>query len=290
MALRTSSTWLRAKRLVRCSALPHNGRSFLRQSLVAASLSVVLLAVSSRAAAQQSDSLWQDEWNRVTAAEVAISVGLFGAATLGFLFAVRDDTSWHGGILFDDAVRNGLTLQSRGGRDASRWISDITLAAEFLYPTAVDAGLIAWLLEEDPDTAWQILGMDALSFSVTAASLVLARIIVNRERPYVQECAADPAYSGRCGESDHPSFFSGHTAFAFTGAGLVCAHHLNLRLHGGGAPDTIACVSALVLAASTSLLRLFADEHYVSDVLVGAVIGFGSGFVLPTAIHYGFED
>jgi hypothetical protein len=32
------------------------------------------------------------------------------------------------------------------------------------------------------------------------------------------------------------SFISGHTLMAFTGAGLICAHHSHLPLYGGGVP------------------------------------------------------
>ena len=42
----------------------------------------------------------------------------------------------------------------------------------------------------------------------------------------------------------------------------------------------------LGVAATTALLRVATDVHYVSDVLVGATIGTTTGLLLPWALHY----
>ena len=42
-------------------------------------------------------------------------------------------------------------------------------------------------------------------------------------------------------------------------------------------------VLATVVTATT---RLIADRHYASDDLIGAAIGFGSGYGLPWLLHY----
>jgi membrane-associated phospholipid phosphatase len=60
-----------------------------------------------------------------------------------------------------------------------------------------------------------------------------------------------------------------------------------LPLYGGGLPDVLACAIPLVVATGVSVLRLAADRHYASDVIVGALAGFGGGFGLPTLLHYG---
>jgi hypothetical protein len=36
------------------------------------------------------------------------------------------------------------------------------------------------------------------------------------------------------------------------------------------------------------VLRIVYDEHWASDVLVGATVGTLSGYVLPSLLHYGF--
>jgi membrane-associated phospholipid phosphatase len=40
------------------------------------------------------------------------------------------------------------------------------------------------------------------------------------------------------------------------------------------------------VAATTALLRVATDVHYVSDVLVGGTIGTTTGLLLPWALHY----
>jgi len=62
---------------------------------------------------------------------------------------------------------------------------------------------------------------------------------------------------------------------------------LHLALYGNRAADILACTGTLALAGVTSGLRVFGDRHYVSDVLVGAMIGFGVGYGVPTLLHYG---
>ena len=80
---------------------------------------------------------------------------------------------------------------------------------------------------------------------------------------------------------------SGHTTIAFTGAGLICAHHQNLPLYGGGAPDLIACITALTAATTAGAMRVAADKHYSTDVLLGAGVGLFGGYGLPMLLHYG---
>src|SRR6185369_8075255 len=81
-------------------------------------------------------------------------------------------------------------------------------------------------------------------------------------------------------------FPSGHAVSAFTAAGLSCVHHAHLPLYGGGLPDALACAAALTVASGVGVVRIMGDRHYVSDVIVGAAIGFLVGFGLPSLLHY----
>ncbi|HEV8549343.1 MAG TPA: phosphatase PAP2 family protein, partial [Polyangiaceae bacterium] len=83
------------------------------------------------------------------------------------------------------------------------------------------------------------------------------------------------------------SFMSGHTTIAFTGAGLICAHHQHLPLYGGGAPDLLACIAALGAATTAGAMRVAADKHYATDVLLGMGVGLFAGYGLPNLLHYG---
>jgi membrane-associated phospholipid phosphatase len=62
--------------------------------------------------------------------------------------------------------------------------------------------------------------------------------------------------------------------------------HENLAYYGGAA-DRIACYTALGLATATGLLRVTSNNHYLSDIVVGAVIGLSMGYLLPRFVYFG---
>lgn len=82
---------------------------------------------------------------------------------------------------------------------------------------------------------------------LTYAAVFAAKLLVHRARP----CAPDS-----CGASNpNYSFFSGHSALAFSTV--------------GGARLSVS----VPLAAMTGALRVSAGKHYVSDVVTGALVG-----------------
>jgi membrane-associated phospholipid phosphatase len=107
--------------------------------------------------------------------------------------------------------------------------------------------------------------------------------IASRERPYGRTCGTpeQPDLTGDCQFNDrYRSFFSGHTAFAFMSAGLICVHHTKLDLLGGPG-DAISCVAGYTGAAATGVLRIVGDKHYLSDVVVAAGVGTLIGVGVP---------
>ena len=70
--------------------------------------------------------------------------------------------------------------------------------------------------------------------------------------------------------SNNKSFPSGHTSTSFVGAGYFCAY------------DSKLCIPAVLIASSVGYLRIGADKHWLSDVLVGAGLGFAGGRLVPT--------
>jgi membrane-associated phospholipid phosphatase len=197
-----------------------------------------------------------------------------------------DKAKWNGGVLFDSAVRDFLRLSSRDARDRAATVGNVMLSTLVAYPIVVDAALDAGWVQNDSQMAIQMALMDARAFLLTGLGVLLFKQIVARERPYQSECS-DPNYDGGCNTGDsRVSFFSGHTAFSFTGAGLICAHHKGLELAGGMSP----CYVSVGAAFAVGLTRILADRHYASDVLVGATIGWLSGYVMTRAFHYSEAD
>jgi membrane-associated phospholipid phosphatase len=190
---------------------------------------------------------------------------------------------WTSGIVSDDDLRDALRAGSRSGRDAAASASD-----------AVSIGLLAWLLVadsalvrgwDDQKEMWRI-NLDSLAANLVATRLV--KVTVGRQRPFVDGCERDFGSHEDCDEPDtwNTSFFSEHVSTAATAAGLICVHHLHGDLFGGGAADRIACGAAVSGALATGMLRITADKHWATDVVVGWASGFVFGYLLPRRWYY----
>lgn len=220
----------------------------------------------------------------------ALSLGLAAGLTLG------DPTPaprW-GGNPFDDAVRDGLRLPDRSGRIGAGLASDALVLGLVAFVGGID-GLLVPLLEGDDALAWQATAAFALTLGLTVSLDELVKVAAARARPLTVGCdpGADP--SSCTPPSPGMSFYSGHSAVAFASAGFSCAMHLERAQYGDDAADGVVCGSTLAAAAVVGLLRVLADQHYLTDVLAGAALGFVTGYVMPllfvprrsTATHAG---
>jgi hypothetical protein len=269
-------------------------RRAVRCARVALAFGLGALALSSPAQATEPQRVepdrvaWNPEWPKFRKAELAFTLGLTWQVAQATFILPEPARNWEGGILFDEDVRAGLRLGTRSARATADVASDIIYYGLAAYPLVVDAGILAAGVHGAPDVALQLIAMDLEAYAFTGA-IALSAEKVGRVRPEDRGCRKDPNYSNSCGkEADlKASFMSGHTTIAFTSAGLICAHHQNLPLFGGGAPDVTACVAALTAASGAGVLRVMSDNHYATDVLLGMGVGLFGGYGLPTLLHYG---
>lgn len=106
----------------------------------------------------------------------------------------------------------------------------------------------------------------------------IGKAIAVRRRPF----AAFKATPVRAKHDYNTSFFSGHTALAFsmaTSSGTVAS----LR---GYRSATALWIGGLTLATATGYLRIAGDAHYATDVIAGAVIGGAIGVAIPLLFHH----
>jgi membrane-associated phospholipid phosphatase len=221
-----------------------------------------------------------------------VSSAAFTLGAIGVELIAGDaaDHGWNGGILFDDAIRQGLTARSRAGRDRAATWSDISWPVVQWYPVVVDSFLVPLITD---DANWDVIGqMELVNWQVMATvgfTTRVAQYAVGRSRPALHKCEQDPEYSKVCSPDYHgrtASFLSGHTSLPFAMAATGCSHHLALDLYGSVAAGLTACGLLFGGASTTGLLRIVADQHWATDVAVGALVGTGLGYAIPLGFHY----
>jgi membrane-associated phospholipid phosphatase len=174
---------------------------------------------------------------------------------------------------------------SRSVRSTANALSNLALYMSIVH-VVVDSVGVAMLAEQNTQVGFEMLSMDAEAYAVTLLLNGITKRVAGRTRPYTEGCATNPNYAAGCGKPDqYASFYSGHAAISATSAGLICAQHTQLSLYGGAA-DMAACADAIVLTSLTGALRVISDNHWASDVVVGHLIGFASGYFVPTLLHF----
>jgi membrane-associated phospholipid phosphatase len=224
-------------------------------------------------------------------------------------------------LRWDPAVDVTVTI---GG--AAAWIASEVLKGD-LAPShcrwcevnAVDADARAAMIWRDTSSADSVsnitgfilapvaaIGLDALAAAhegavgnvpedallVTEAGVIaadvnqLTKMLVGRERPFVHALAPEQKGSTPQPSDNNLSFFSGHTTEAFA---LAAASGTIGTLRGyRWAP--LAWGVGGAAAATTAYLRIAADKHWLTDVLVGMVVGAGIGFAVPYFFHPAVTD
>ena len=122
---------------------------------------------------------------------------------------------------------------------------------------------------------------------VVAANVTqLTKWLVGRERPFVH--ALQPEEKPRTVQpSDNDlSFISGHTAEAFA---LAAAAGTIGAMRGYRWAPLAWSVGGAV-AATTGYLRIAADKHWLTDVVVAMVVGIGIGVAVPYVFHSAIDD
>lgn len=232
---------------------------------------------------------WEPRWGDPGWVEAGVATaGIGGSIAIQTLWGTPQ-TRWEGPIGFDQGVQDAIGSESSSTIQTWASISNFPYWALTVYPVIIDSGLVAWLLRDSPEVARKTALISLQSLAVAGFTTMLTLRATARERPAYPDAACGPDSPLDCDEREALSFPSGHTALAFTGASLICTHHSELPLYGGGLWDTAACVLGMGAASLNAVGRLVSHKHYASDVLVGSAIGLASGLLLPR-IYYGFGD
>jgi hypothetical protein len=258
--------------------------------LGALGLAALALTFSSSAAADDTSgkpesNAWNPAWRRTSSLDLTLTGFGFASAFALQLLGAEETPVWRGPIAFDSSVRDAFVARSSRGRNRAYLVSDIALWTS-VGQVVFDATVVSMLAQRETYTGYEMLMMDAEAYAVTVMLNSITKRLTARARPDTQECEKSANYDSHCsGKDRYMSFYSGHAAVSATSAGLICAHHQNLALYGKPW-DGVACGASIMLTSLTGALRVVADRHWASDVLVGHLVGFSTGYFLPQLLHY----
>lgn len=168
------------------------------------------------------------------------------------------------------------------------WEDRSDLARNGLLAAAVGASLVPPAFEG----RWREVAIVGVLFAEAGLLLQGAtgslKGAVDRRRPYLHNSALTPhqrsALAEEVGTDAYRSFPSGHASSAFALAVLLPT--IWSDVHGRSAGSDALWAACLSAASFASYARVVAGQHYPTDVLAGAALGAGIGYLIP-ALHRG---
>jgi membrane-associated phospholipid phosphatase len=182
----------------------------------------------------------------------------------------------------DAGLRDALIWRNTTAADT---ISDVT--GFVLMPLAA-LGLDTLAASHDgttshvPEDALLIAEATVVAEDVTQ----LTKLLVGRERPFVHALSPDQKALTAPSFRNNASFFSGHASEAFA----LAAASGTISEMRGYRWATVTWSIGGAIAATTAYLRIAADRHWLTDVVVGAVVGAGLGFAIPYVLHPAVDE
>jgi membrane-associated phospholipid phosphatase len=204
------------------------------------------LVLGTRLQAQPLPALEPPLWARWESADW-VAVGAVAGATAGSLLA-------------EERVRAAFLPNGSGVADVLERVGWAYGSPLFTVPASLLTLGAGALFDADDVRDTGIL-MSELLLTVLLVQQPL-RIVVGRARPLTQEghLSFRPFTFG----NDYASFISGHSWSAF-GISNIVARQID---------RTWARVSLYALATITALSRMYADAHWLTDVVLGSVLGY----------------
>ncbi len=238
---------------------------------------------------------WDESWDRFRWWQY-VTTGVMGPGGLALRFYTEPPKNNFGDdILFDSAAQDLLLLDSVEGRGLARDIGNGLFYGAMVYRLVDDLAVVG-LGHGNGDVALQMLMMDLQAYSIVSAVMWSTQLFVGRTRPHSERCDDPGVQDGDlgCASDDtnnrYRSFIAGHPASIVAAAGTTCIAHSRMPIYGGGWGDNLACASMVGASAAMGALRIMSGSHHASDVMFGTALGFFAGWIVPWAMHYGFDD
>lgn len=179
---------------------------------------------------------------------------------------------------FDKAFRDAFVRQDIGPSATVSHVLSYAVSPAMGVALAIGVAAADRRIGESPSNIVMIL-------EASMAAVVLKEAFtfaIRRERPQVHALEGEAKAAEIEKQSDPlESFPSGHvlSIMAITSSSATIATMRGYRL----AP--VIWVAGSTLAATVTYLRVAADQHYMTDNLIGAAIGIGMGVLVPVLFH-----
>jgi membrane-associated phospholipid phosphatase len=177
---------------------------------------------------------------------------------------------------FDRELRQGLRWNNTESADTWSTVFSFVLAPLLGFAAAAVVTHHDERLHELPPAILIVAESALIAMSLNQ----IVKIVAARERPNAHARSPEER-TARRQSTDNLSFFSGHTNLAFAlaiSAGTIASMR-GYRL------SPLMWATGLTCASVGGYLRIAADRHYASDVLMGAAFGAAVGFVVPYVFH-----
>ena len=115
------------------------------------------------------------------------------------------------------------------------------------------------------------------TFLVCQSLIYFSKSAVDRRRPYVYN--QNVSVENKTSKEANRSFFSGHTVTTF--AAMVFTAKMYSNYYNDSCSKYFVWIAALSIASTVGYLRYNAGQHYLSDIVFGAIVGGTVGYVIP---------
>ncbi len=191
-----------------------------------------------------------------------------GAAALFKFSPTPSSANWTSVPGFDAGIRRALVWGNTSRADT--WSGYETY---YISPVVGIALLIASDRDASPTRLIDDLLPVVETVAVVQVATQFAKYAFARQRPFLHYNDT----SVTAGSDANSSFWSGHSSFGFalTSAAATVCHFRHYWT------EPYVWAAGITLSVSTEYLRIAADKHYASDVVVGGLVGIGAGLLVP---------
>ena len=175
---------------------------------------------------------------------------------------------------FDAAIRSALRWSNPQAADITSGVFAFGVA-----PAGAIASVVAAAVHDHRgrEAAEDLLFVaEATSIAMDVNQIV--KFAEARARPDIHD---NPFVIGGS-RDERVSFFSGHTTFTFA----LAASSGTVASMRGYRLAPMVWAGGMVVAATTGYLRIAADKHYATDVIVGGLVGTAIGAGVPLLLHH----